>query len=96
MDFQEDDSYSFGVTFGMAMEAVRKQERQKRKEQGYSQKEMARRSGVSLGSLQRFEQTGEISLRSLLSLAMVLDCLEDFTHLFEKTTPLTKEEFLHG
>jgi transcriptional regulator with XRE-family HTH domain len=96
MDFQEDDSYSFGVTFGAAMEAVRKQERQKRKEQGYSQKEMARRSGVSLGSLQRFEQTGEISLRSLLSLAMVLDCLEDFTHLFEKTTPLTKEEFLHG
>ena len=96
MNKQEQDAYSYGVTFGDAMEAVRKQERQKRKEQGYSQKEMACRSGVSLGSLQRFEQTGEISLRSLLSLAMVLDCLEDFTHLFEKTTPLTVKEFLHG
>jgi transcriptional regulator with XRE-family HTH domain len=96
MKFQEEDPYSFGITFGDAMEAIRKQERQKRKEQHYSQKELARRSGVSLGSLQRFEQTGEISLRSLLNLAMVLDCLEDFTHLFEKTGPLTKEEFLHG
>jgi len=96
MKSKEEDPYSFGVTFGDAMESVRKQERQKRKEQGYSQKELARRSGVSLGSLQRFEQTGEISLRSLLNIAMVLDCLEDFTHLFEKTAPLTKEEFLHG
>jgi transcriptional regulator with XRE-family HTH domain len=92
---QEKELYSFGLTFGDAMETVRKQERQKRKEQHYSQKELARRSGVSLGSLQRFEQTGEISFRSLLNLAMVLDCLEDFTHLFEKSGPLTKEEFLH-
>jgi transcriptional regulator with XRE-family HTH domain len=96
MKLQETDLYSFGITFGDAMETIRKQERRKRKEQHYSQKELARRSGVSLGSLQRFEQTGEISLRSLLNLAMVLDCLEDFVHLFEKTTPLTKEEFLHG
>lgn len=92
----QEDPYSFGVSFGAAMEAVRKQERRKRKEQHYSQKELARRSGVSLGSLQRFEQTGEISFRSLLNLAMVLDCLGDFTHLFEKTTPLSKEEFLRG
>lgn len=93
---QEENPYSFGTTFGDAMEAIRKQERQKRKEQHYGQKELARRSGVSLGSLQRFEQTGEISLRSLLNLAAVLDCLEDFTHLFEKTAPLSKEEFLRG
>lgn len=95
MEQQQKDLYSFGITFGDVMDSVRKQERQKRKEQKFSQKELARRSGVSLGSLQRFEQTGEISFRSLLSLAMVLDCLEDFVHLFEKTTPLTKEEFLH-
>jgi transcriptional regulator with XRE-family HTH domain len=96
MEQSEKDLYSFDITFGEAMEAVRKQERQKRKEQHYSQKELARRSGVSLGSLQRFEQTGEISLRSLLYLAMILDCLGDFTHLFEKSTLLTKEEFLHS
>jgi len=33
---------------------------------------------VSLGSLKRFEQSGEVSLRSLLRIAFVLECLEDF------------------
>ena len=32
-----------------------------RKRKKISQKELAERSGVSLGSLKRFEQTGEIS-----------------------------------
>ena len=46
---------------------------------GYTQKELAMRSGVSLGSLKRFEHTGQISLESLLKLALVLECLEDFS-----------------
>ncbi len=32
-----------------------------RKHAGYSQREMAERSGVSLGSIKRFERTGLIS-----------------------------------
>ncbi|MEA2028538.1 MAG: helix-turn-helix transcriptional regulator [Campylobacterota bacterium] len=52
--------------------------RKRRKTLGYSQKELATRSGVSLGSLKRFEQSGEISLESLLKLAVILECLEDF------------------
>ncbi len=47
-----------------------------------SQAELAARSGVSLGSVKRFETTGEISLSSLLSIAMVLNDLEAFTELF--------------
>ena len=39
---------------------------------------LAKRSGVSLGSLKRFETTGLIAFDSLLRLALVLDCLEDF------------------
>ena len=53
-----------------------------RKAEGYSQEEMAKRSGVSLGSLKRFENTGQISLESLLKLAHLLDRLEDFKSVF--------------
>ena len=45
---------------------------------GYTQKGLSARSGVSLGSLKRFESSGQISLESLLKLALVLECLEDF------------------
>lgn len=53
-----------------------------RKQWGYTQSELARRSGVSLGSLKRFETTGQISLESLLLLADVLNRLNDFDALF--------------
>ncbi len=49
-----------------------------RKQAGYSQSELAKRSGVSLGSIKRFEQSGQISLESLLKLVFVLNRLHDF------------------
>jgi transcriptional regulator with XRE-family HTH domain len=49
-----------------------------RKQAGFSQSELAKRSGVSLGSLKRFERTGQISLESLLKLTDVLNHLNDF------------------
>jgi transcriptional regulator with XRE-family HTH domain len=55
-----------------------------RKSNGYTQKELAERSWVSLGSIKRFEQTGEISLHHLLQLAQILDVLEDFELLFQQ------------
>jgi transcriptional regulator with XRE-family HTH domain len=48
-----------------------------RKKAGYSQKELADRSNVSLGSLKRFESSGQISLDSLLKLMHVLGRLDD-------------------
>ena len=56
--------------------------RARRKELGYSQMELAERSGVSLGSLKRFEREHEISLASLVKLSIALDCREDFDALF--------------
>jgi transcriptional regulator with XRE-family HTH domain len=47
-----------------------------------SQKELAERSSVSLGSIKRFENSGLVSLSSLLEIALVLDSLGDFTGLF--------------
>ena len=43
-----------------------------------SQQELAERSGVSLGSVKRFESSGLVSLSSLLEIALVLGCLGDF------------------
>jgi transcriptional regulator with XRE-family HTH domain len=43
-----------------------------------TQEGLAARSGVSWSSLKRFEYTGLIALDSLLRLALVLGCLEDF------------------
>lgn len=42
-----------------------------------SQAEMAERSGVSLGSLKRFERTGKIALESLLKLMHLLGRLQE-------------------
>lgn len=47
-----------------------------------SQKELAERSGVSLGSVKRFESSGQVSLSSLLEIALVLGRLGDFEALF--------------
>ena len=49
-----------------------------------SQMDIAQRSGVSLGSVKRFERTGEISLSSLLKLAFVLGYEDDFNNLFAR------------
>ena len=47
-----------------------------------SQKELAGRSGVSLGSIKRFESSGLVSLSSLLEIALVLGRLDGFERLF--------------
>ncbi len=49
-----------------------------RKQLSMSQEEMAERSGVSLGSLKRFENSGKISLDSLLKLMHLLGRLNEF------------------
>ena len=65
-----------------------------RKELRLSQVELAERSGVSLGSLKRFETTGKISLESLLKLAHLLDRLKDFDPVFQPEPDMEKVERL--
>ncbi len=60
------------------LEEIAQRHKTLRKQAGFSQTELAKRSGVSLGSLKRFEATGQISLESLLQLADVLNRLNDF------------------
>ena len=60
-----------------------KREKLRRKELGFSQKELATRSGVSYASLRRFESSGDISMSSLLKIGNALNCLSDFNDLFK-------------
>ncbi len=53
-----------------------------RKRRKISQKELARKSGVSFGSLKRFEQTGDISLISLTKLSIALGIENELEDLF--------------
>src|ERR1700712_2050304 len=45
---------------------------------GWKQITLAERSGVSLASLRRFEDSGRVSLQNLLDLAFALNRLDDF------------------
>ena len=57
----------------------------RRKELKITQKDLAFKSVVSYESIRRFETTGEISLKSLIQIAKVLNSLEDFNKLFVHT-----------
>ena len=59
---------------------------QLRKRKKISQKELASRSGVSLGSLKRFEQSGEISLKSFTNLTIALGVEEELVSLFSEVS----------
>jgi len=77
---------------------IAEQLRAKRLEQNLSQKTLAERSGVSYGTLKLFELSGKISLESLLKLALVLGCLDDFMALFAPKgfeEAVTLDELMH-
>ncbi len=62
--------------------------RLRRKEQRISQQALSKRSGVSYGSIRRFENSGEISFTSLLKISQAIGLLEEFNFLFKQ--PLIK------
>lgn len=73
---------------------VRKNFKKCRKFKKISQRELATRSGVSYGSLRRFESTGKISLENLLALAIVLETRDEFEKLFTKREYKTLQELI--
>ena len=70
------------------------QMKKRRKEGKLTQEQLSRKAGVSLGSLKRFETSGEISLRSLIKLAIALGCEDDFSSLFAKKQYSSIQEIL--
>ena len=55
--------------------------KQKRLSLNLTQEGLSNKSGVSFGSIKRFESSGEISFESLLKVALVLNCLDDFKNI---------------
>lgn len=90
-------SESMKLPFEVAKE-ISKKAQNKRLELNLSQQTLSKKSGVSYGTLKKFEQKGQISLESLLKIAMALGDLDAFEHLFTKSDnklPSSLDELLN-
>ena len=86
-------SYKWRKLPGEFMTEIAERARSLRKQMGYSQKKLAELSGVSWGSVKRFETTGQISLESLLKIALILEATDGFELLFPpELTPESLDE----
>jgi len=74
------------TTPGEMQKVIASRARDLRLELNLSQQSLSEKSGVSYGTLKKFEQTGQISLESLLKLAVILGCMDDFKELFAVRT----------
>ena len=76
---------------------IAKKVRERRLKLNLSQKTLSQKSGVSYGTLKKFEQKGQISLESLLKIALALDQLDKFEYLFasgDHEMPASLDEIL--
>ena len=70
--------------------------KENRKKLKISQEALAQKSGVSLGSIKRFETKYEISLQSFIKIAIALDLDNDFENLFTQKTYNSINEVING
>lgn len=66
----------------------------KRRKLNISQQTLASKSGVSFGSIKRFETQYEIALSSLIRIAIVLECESELISLFSSKNKLSLEDYL--
>ena len=67
-----------------------------RKKLKISQEVLAQKSGVSLGSIKRFETKYEISLQSFIKIAIALDLDKDLEKLFSHQAYTSIDEVING
>ncbi|MDE7177813.1 MAG: helix-turn-helix transcriptional regulator [Lachnospiraceae bacterium] len=92
-----DTTFSFlSKAPGEIQEIIAGRLRQIRRKRKISQKKLSELSGVSLGSVKRFEQSGEIAFLSLIKIAYALGLDRELEHLFEEVLPLSMEEIIRG
>lgn len=70
--------------------------KQQRKVLKISQVQLAAKSGVSLGSIKRFESKYEISLNSLIKILIALNLEKDFENLFTQKIYNSIDEVING
>lgn len=76
---------------------IAKRAQEKRLKLNLSQQTLSEKSGVSYGTLKKFEQKGQISLESLLMIALALGEMDAFEQIFAQTDdklPASLDEFL--
>ena len=78
------DVFNLQQTPEQLTRGVAKRAAERRKELGLTQAVLASRAAVSLGSLRRFEQTGQVSFDSLVRICIALGCEDDLNVLFAK------------
>lgn len=66
--------------------------RRRRIDSNLTQRELAARSNISYSSLRLFEETGKISLESLVKIAFVLGAQGEFENLFPARPPRTIDD----
>ena len=66
-----------------------------RRRRKITQKQMAQRCNVSYGALKKFEQTGEISLLSLIKIVMELGLTNEINELFTQPVYLSIDEVIN-
>lgn len=66
-----------------------------RKRRSISQMKLASMSGVSYGSIKRFETTGQISLISLTKIAMALDIADELRNIFAQVPYRSIQEVIN-
>lgn len=76
------------------LQSIAKRVKERRLERRYTQKKIAALSGIPLPTYRRFENTGEISLRSLIFIAIALDMEEDFSLIFATKTYSSIDDIL--
>ena len=84
-DFSEDTPDEINKGIAARVRTVRKRLK-------ISQVKLSEKSGVSLGSVKRFESTGEISLLSLTKIAIALNVEQELKQLFSNVPYLSLEE----
>ncbi len=70
--------------------------KQHRKKLKISQTQLAAKSGVSLGSIKRFESKYEISLNSFIKILIALNLEQDLGNLFTQKTYNSIDEVING
>lgn len=70
--------------------------KQHRKKLKISQAQLATKSGVSLGSIKRFESKYEISLNSFIKILIALNLEQDLENLFTQKNYNSIDEVING
>lgn len=89
-----DNLFLSNVNSDTIPKSIAERVRKNRLELNLTQKALALRAGISFASLRRFENSGEISLRSLIMIAIALDATDEFLLLFTAKKYRTIDDIL--